>query len=92
MTQDDILDAAIKAIFWRVFQIQPEEITDQTSWDDLEQWDSLGHLELLEALREAFHIDIPPEQAVEMRAVGDIKRMVSSLQAHTGKTAGEPGV
>jgi acyl carrier protein len=74
--KDKDLDAAIKAIFWRVFQVRPEEITDQTGWDDLERWDSLGHLELVEALREEFQIAIPPEEALEMGTVGDIKRIV----------------
>jgi len=73
------LDPAIKAIFGRVFEVRPEEITNQTRRGDLERWDSLGHLVLLEALREEFRIEIEPEQALEMETVGDVKRVVTTL-------------
>lgn len=81
MMKDNDLDAAIKAIFQRVFKVRPEELTDQTHWGDLERWDSLGHLELLEALQEEFQIKIPPEQALDMFSLGDIKRVVRALLA-----------
>lgn len=81
MTEANNLDTVIKVIFERVFEVQPKEITDQTRRGELERWDSLGHLVLVEALREEFHIEIPPEQALEMETIGDIKRIVSALRA-----------
>lgn len=78
MMKDTDLDVAIKAIFQRIFGVRPEDIHDQTGWNDLERWDSLGHLELIEALREAFQIEIGPEQALEMGTVGAIKRVLGS--------------
>lgn len=80
MTKNKKLEAAIKAVFQRVFEVPLEEITDHTRRGELERWDSLGHLELLEALRKEFRIEIPPEQALEMETVQDIKRIVTSLQ------------
>jgi acyl carrier protein len=77
--QGNHLDTTIKAIFRRLFQVQPEALTDAIGWNDLEQWDSLGHLELLDALREAFRVEIPPEEALEMSTVGAIKRVVQKL-------------
>jgi acyl carrier protein len=82
MTKDNNLDAAVKAIFRRVFEVRPEDITAQTRRGELERWDSLGHLVLLEALREEFHIEIPPERALEMETVEDIKRVVVTLRAN----------
>ncbi len=79
MTESIDLNAKIKAIFQRVFEVRPEEIADQTRRGELERWDSLGHLVLLEALREEFRIEIPPEQALEMETVQDIKRVVTAL-------------
>ncbi len=75
------MDTAIKAIFKRVFEAPPEEVRDQTRRGEFERWDSLGHLVLLEALREEFQIEIEPEQALEMETVGDIKRIVTALGA-----------
>ncbi|HLB88936.1 MAG TPA: acyl carrier protein [Terriglobales bacterium] len=73
------LHRAIQAVFGQVFEARPEEITNQTRRGDLERWDSLGHLVLLEALREEFRIEIEPEQALEMETVGDVKRVLTTL-------------
>jgi acyl carrier protein len=83
MTNDENLDATIKAIFRRVFDVSPEQISDQTGWGDLERWDSLGHLMLLDALREEFRIQIPPEVALDMSSVAEIKRILRAL--HVGE-------
>lgn len=75
----DHLHQRIKLLFGRVFQVRPELISDETRRGALEQWDSLGHLNLLEALREEFDVEIPPEQALEMESVADIKRAIIDL-------------
>lgn len=80
MKNDRNLDLTIKAIFQRVFEVPPTGITNETRRGELERWDSLGHLVLLEALREEFAIEIPPEQALEMETFGDIKRVIATLR------------
>ena len=77
------LDAAVKDIFHKVFDARPEEITDDTGWGDLERWDSLGHIELLDALQREFLIEIPPEQGLELGTVRDIKRILSESSSET---------
>ena len=77
------LDAAVKDIFHQVFEVRPEEVTDDTGWGDLERWDSLGHIELLDALQREFLIEIPPEQGLELGTVREIKRMLSALCRET---------
>ena len=81
MTKSNNLDQTIKAIFKRVFEAPAEEVSDRTRRGEFERWDSLGHLVLLEALREEFQIEIEPERALEMETVGDIKRIVTALGA-----------
>lgn len=78
MSNDQNLEATIKAIMGRIFEVRPEDITDKTRRRELERWDSLSHLALLTALQEEFHIEIPPDQALEMETLEDIKRAVSS--------------
>jgi len=75
------IETALRGIFQRLFKVSPAEVRDDTRRGQLEQWDSLGHLELLEALRQEFQIDIPPEQAVDMETVRDVKRVVTALRA-----------
>ena len=61
------------------FRVSLEQLSDDTRRGDLERWDSLGHLELIEGLREEFDVDIPPEEALDMETVADIKRIMERL-------------
>jgi acyl carrier protein len=79
MLKENDVELMIKTIFLQVFEVPPGEITDQTRRGELERWDSLGHLVLLESLREKFRIEIEPEQALEMETIKDIKRFVTTL-------------
>jgi len=81
----DQLDRRIKLIFGRVFQVDSDLIDDETRRGAFEQWDSLGHLNLLEVLNEEFDLEIPPEQALEMETVADIKRVILDLNPSLNK-------
>ena len=81
MVGENDLDTRIRGIFQRLFEVRPEGISDQARRGDFDRWDSLGHLNLVEALREEFQIGIPPEEALEMETVADIKRVISALLA-----------
>ena len=77
MISDNNLDGRVRAIFQQLFEVAPEIINDQTRRGDLERWDSLGHLDLVETLRVEFQIDIRPEEALEMETIADIKQIIS---------------
>ncbi len=74
------IDAEIAVVFQRLFGLAPNQLNREIRRGQLERWDSLGHLDLLEALRTEFGIDIPPEQALDMETVADVERVVSSLR------------
>ena len=76
------LDATIKALFRDVLGVAPEAVDDTTRRGVVEQWDSLGHLNLVAALSEAFKIDISAEQALDLETVRDIKRLVTGLDGN----------
>jgi acyl carrier protein len=59
-----------------VLDIAPETITLETSPDAVASWDSLGHLNLVMALEEEFGITLSPEDAIAMRSVGEICRVL----------------
>jgi acyl carrier protein len=82
------LEATIKVIMARIFEVRPEEITDKTRRRELERWDSLSHLTLLVALQEEFHIEIPQDQALEMETLEDIKRAVTCSRGTTSPIPG----
>ena len=43
-------------IFLDVFDLDELELTDETSANDIEEWDSLSHIQLIVAIEKAFGI------------------------------------
>lgn len=56
----------IKNVMSMVFSIDVENITENSSPDDIEEWDSLRHLNLAVALEEAFNIELSEEDIMEL--------------------------
>jgi acyl carrier protein len=52
----------IKQVMSAVFEIPVESIADDVSSDNIENWDSLRHLNLILALEEEFGVSIPDEE------------------------------
>jgi acyl carrier protein len=81
MANPNGIDAKLKQVFADLFEVSADRVVDTTRRGEFERWDSLGHLDLMEALRKEFGVTIPLEQALEMETVGDIKRIIGSLVA-----------
>ena len=74
MTRDE-LDVQLKELFGDMLDVEPAEISYETSPDTILKWDSLAHVRLISALEERFAVQIPPENQVEMltfELVGDV--------------------
>ena len=77
--QDD-LDIRIKAIFRNTLQISSDKIVDESRRGDFEEWDSLGHIMLIDALAKEFNLKISAEEALDMESIQDIKRTIAEQQ------------
>ncbi|MDP8212628.1 MAG: acyl carrier protein [Candidatus Zapsychrus exili] len=60
----------LKEIFQNLFFVNPEDVNDKTSPEDIEQWDSLQHLNLVLSIEEEFGLSITPEESNEMLNFG----------------------
>ena len=60
------MENKIKKIFSDVFLIEINTINTETSQNNLMEWDSIGHLNLVTALEEEFKIIFNEEQILEM--------------------------
>jgi acyl carrier protein len=49
-----------------VFELPEEQISEDSSTDNVESWDSLRHLNLILALEEHFNVSIPDEEVGNM--------------------------
>lgn len=60
-----------------VCETTPDKINDNTIVGDFPQWDSVGHLTILNQVEEAFDISFEPE---EMMDIEDVKDIVSAVE------------
>jgi len=65
----------IAAIFDDVFQYT-EPLTASTSPRDVERWDSLQHIALVQAIETTFGIKLSMDEMMEIQSVGDIERIL----------------
>ena len=53
-----------------------EDINDDLGPDDIENWDSLGHVELITSLEEIFDISLEVVDISRMYTIGGIKKIL----------------
>jgi len=56
----------LRKVLSNVFNISEETVNEATSIDNVEDWDSLKHLELVLALEEKFDVTLTEEEVVEI--------------------------
>ena len=67
------MDNRLKRIFELLFNIPPHEWSDRLSPEHIEQWDSLGHLSLVQAIEAEFQLSLADGCLTEMEDVAKIK-------------------
>jgi acyl carrier protein len=73
-------DARVREIIINELGVEAEKVTDEASFVEDLGADSLDTVELVMAFEEEFGIDIPDEDAEQMRTVGDA---IKYLHKHT---------
>ena len=63
-------------IFADVLDIENVELDDTTSADDIEEWDSLSHIQLIVAIEKAFRLKFTSLEIMKWNNVGE---MVDSI-------------
>ncbi len=71
----------INQIFSEVFEDLDITITDTTTAEDIEGWDSLTHLELISAVESTFHIHF---NIGEVNSFPNVGSMCDSIIKHLG--------
>jgi acyl carrier protein len=60
-----------------IMEVPRARITESTSTENLESWDSVRHLNLILALEQEFHMQFEPEEIDEMSDVRQILAVLS---------------
>jgi len=61
-------------IISRVMEIEPSELTDESSPEDIENWDSYNGLLLVDELESEFNVKFTVEEVFDVHSVADIKK------------------
>lgn len=59
-----------------VLNIDPSQISDETIHDDIENWDSLNSLLIIDEIEREFNIKISINEIIEINKVADIRQIL----------------
>ena len=62
-------------IISKVFNVDSSRINDDTSPENLEEWDSFNFYVLLDELENEFNIKFDLDETLEIKKIGDIKKI-----------------
>ena len=67
----------LNEIFCDVLDLDEVQLTDETSAEDIEEWDSLSHIQLIVAIEKEFKLKFTSKEIMSWKNVGE---MVDSME------------
>lgn len=61
---DNVRETCLK-VMSEIMEVEPSSIHDDSNPDNLPEWDSLSHVQLVLGLEKTFAIEITPEEGIE---------------------------
>ena len=83
MTHAEVMER-LTGVFRDVFDDDSIVITDQTTANDIEEWDSLEHINLIDAVEQEFHM----QEVSGMKNVGEMADIVANRATEKPKKRG----
>ncbi len=77
MTREEVY-VTLNEVFRDVFDDESIEVNDETTSDDIEDWDSLEHINLIAAVEQEFGMKFNMGQVVTMKNVGEMVDIILS--------------
>lgn len=77
MERNEIL-SRIQDIFRDVLDNEEIELTDATVADDIEEWDSLSHIQLIVAIEKDFQIKFSSKEILSWKNIGELVDCIQS--------------
>jgi len=68
----------VKQVASDVFGVPAASLSEKSSPDTVEAWDSVQHLSLVMALEERFNVQFAPEDVEKLRTLADVAAMVKA--------------
>ena len=77
MTREEVF-APLNEVFQDVFDDESITVNEETTADDIEDWDSLEHINLIAAVEQEFGMKFTMGQVVTMKNVGEMADIIMS--------------
>lgn len=77
MSREEVFEK-LNEVFRDVFDDDSITVTDATTANDIEEWDSLEHINLLAAIEQEFGMKFSMGQVVSMKNVGEMTDIIMS--------------
>jgi|SaaInlStandDraft_6_1057023.scaffolds.fasta_scaffold450717_1 acyl carrier protein len=71
------MDEQLKEVFATALDLETDEIEEDCTQDSLEDWDSLGHLNLISEIEKIFKVKVTMDEVMEMTTYAKVKKVVS---------------
>ena len=71
------MDSKIKTIFANLFGVEESSLSDASSPQTIDQWDSLKHLSLIASIEEQFGIKVTEDEMMGMDSIAAIKKILA---------------
>jgi acyl carrier protein len=72
-----------RSILARALNVTAETIGDRATIDDLESWDSLGHMRLVLEIEQHLKRELSPMEIVELASLADVQNLLASSDRMT---------
>ncbi|GHV57582.1 hypothetical protein FACS189460_4380 [Deltaproteobacteria bacterium] len=68
----------VREILAKTMRVKYDDLTGETTMDQLDTWDSLTHMELVANLESALNLEFTGDEIAEMISVAAIERLVQA--------------
>ena len=76
-----MVNEKLATVFKDVFELDASEIKPDTNPEDIENWDSMGHLQLILKIEEVFDVKFPTDSIADLTSVKKIQKKLQELNA-----------
>ncbi len=66
----------LREIVSELFEVDPSEVKDELTPEDVELWDSLNHLRLVSAVEEEFQVKLSMKEIESIRSLAALRRLI----------------
>ena len=78
MVNDEFSDSVVREVAAQILGVEKSSLTEESSPETIDQWDSLNHLQLITAIEQRFDLVLPMAAIMEIEDLGSLTRVIQS--------------